>query len=222
MVALFVILSFALFIGIDILVLRAQRKKHPALVKGLELYNLPVFGRKNLLVPAGIMLTKGHNWIEKVSTGVYRIGIDEFITRAFGAIQIQFLKQEGDSVQKGEVIMVGKTGNKSINITAPFSGTIRKLNSDLHERPVADVFGNDWAFVLNSDEAIEKEVIPQQQLATWIKDEFVRLKDFITGQMQEPAYAGVTMQDGGHIVEGAVAHLSDESVNAFEQQFLKH
>ena len=36
----------------------------------------------------------------------------------------------------------------------------------------------------------------------------------------QPQLAGVTMLDGGKMVEGAVAHLTKESAKKFEDEFL--
>ncbi len=53
-----------------------------------------------------------------------------------------------------------------------------------------------------------------------MQNEFVRLKFYLTNSMQ-PGLAGVTMLDGGRIVEGAVSQLDQNSIQKFEEDFLK-
>ena len=54
----------------------------------------------------------------------------------------------------------------------------------------------------------------------WMQNEFVRLKFYLIDSMQ-PGLAGVTMLDGGRIVEGAVSQLDQNSIQKFETDFLK-
>ncbi|HPS65363.1 MAG TPA: hypothetical protein PK447_07305, partial [Ignavibacteria bacterium] len=54
----------------------------------------------------------------------------------------------------------------------------------------------------------------------WIKSEFKRLKEFLVDTPYKPV--GVTMYDGGNVVEGIVSSLDDDSLLQFEETFLKN
>ena len=53
-----------------------------------------------------------------------------------------------------------------------------------------------------------------------MKNEFVRLKNYLVENSAQPQLAGVTMLDGGKLAEGAVAHLDSKSIQKFEDEFL--
>jgi hypothetical protein len=60
-----------------------------------------------------------------------------------------------------------------------------------------------------------------EKVVDWMKNEFIRLKNYLVESSAQPQLAGVTMLDGGKMLEGAVAHLNKESVKKFEDEFLK-
>ena len=59
-----------------------------------------------------------------------------------------------------------------------------------------------------------------EKVVDWMKNEFIRLKDYLIASTANLQLAGDTMLDGGKMTEGAVAHLNKESVKKFEDEFL--
>jgi hypothetical protein len=59
-----------------------------------------------------------------------------------------------------------------------------------------------------------------EEVIEWMKGELIRFKNFLEERLTKPGLAGVTMFDGGHIVEGVVSHLDSESIEKYEKEFL--
>jgi glycine cleavage system H lipoate-binding protein len=213
MVALFVVLTFILFILIDFLVLKAQGKKHPAFS------TVKVFDR-GFMYPGDIYLSTGHTWVKMIKEGFVRIGVDEFIQKALSGISFISVLTEGARVQKGEVLFSAVSDDKIVNFYAPVSGTIKKVNTQ--SKGIDDPYKN-WV-VSVQPENLQKDLQGmkfRETATTWLAEEYGRLKDFLSFHSNEMALAGTTIHDGGNIVEGVVTSLNANSVREFENQFLK-
>jgi len=217
MVALFVAITFILFIAVDILILKAQRKKHPAL------YNpeYSVFNKRSFHLPAELLLSKGHTWIKILKDGIVEVGIDDFITKALGKLSVINLAKEGAEIKTGDVILQAVIDKKSINFRSPINGLVKKVNSSLIGQTIEDPYTN-WGITV-IPAGIEKDknnLMEGKQLADWLRNEVVRLKDFLSLHTPKVGLAGVTMHDGGNIVEGAVANIDEKGIEDFEKEFL--
>ncbi len=217
MVALFVAITFILFIVIDIFVLKVQRKKHPALVNSAY----SVFNKKSFHLPEGILVSKGHTWAKILKDGLVEIGIDDFATKALGKLSIISLAKEGTEIKSGDIIFQAAVGRKGIKFRSPVDGYIKTANSDLIGKILDNPYGN-WGITV-IPAGIEKNKInlfEGKQLTEWLKNEMERLKDFLSLNSAKVELAGVTMHDGGNIMEGAVANINEDGIQSFEKEFL--
>lgn len=215
MVALFVVLTFLFFILIDLLVLKAQGKEHPA-------FAVKVFD-KRFFFPTEAILSTGHLWLQRAQNGLYKLGIDEFILKALGKLHLIPLKAEGQSVNKGEPILQAVFGNRTITFRAPVDGSIKFVNKNINEKPVDDPYGDDWAMLIEPKTNIALSTTflkTGNDAIKWLHDEFNRFKDFVAAKAGQPELAGVTLQDGGNIVEGVLRSFDDNTIKEFEEQFL--
>lgn len=217
MVALFVVLTFIVFILVDIFILKAQKKKHPA----FEETSSPVFNKKSLILPKGIFISPGHTWALAEHDGSARIGIDDMIFKALGRISVADLAREGAEIKRGDIIAGAVAGNKRFNFRSPLNGTIKSVNSDLLGKEISDPYSN-WAVQIKPSKYNEdvKDLRTGSALADWLNQEFTRFKDFLNANMMKPELVGHTMLDGGNIAEGAVAHIDQEAQEKFEKEFL--
>lgn len=218
MVALFVVLTFILFIAIDFFVLKSQGKQHPAFMSA------HVFDKSSIFFPADAMLAKGHMWLKQLKDGFIRLGIDEFILKATGPFMLSALKKEGEQVQRGEALLVAQFGKHSVTFRSPVNGTIGSINKNLVGKKVTDPYDTDWAVTFRPIENANQlfSTMKSGKKATEIlKDEFNRFKDFLSFHSGEPELAGVTMADGGNIVEGVLNNFNDEAISDFEKKFLE-
>jgi hypothetical protein len=53
----------------------------------------------------------------------------------------------------------------------------------------------------------------------WLMNEMNRLREFLSAQTAEPAYA--TLQDGGVPAEGVLQQMDVDSWSKFEQEFIR-
>jgi len=222
MVALFVVFMFIFFILIDLLVLRAQKKTHPAFAPSSHLAGRLVFDLSTLAVPGDIFISKGHTWAKKNEYGLIKIGIDDFVLKSLGNFSVSGVAEPGTTVKKGEVIFEGTSNGHNFRFRSPLDGEVKFTNPNILERKIEDPYGDDWSILMIAPEyEIEKyQLFSGDEVKTWMKKEFKRLREFLGAHTVRPELAGVTMQDGGNIVEGALSLVSDEGVKDFENEFL--
>ncbi|GMU86521.1 MAG: hypothetical protein AMXMBFR48_17630 [Ignavibacteriales bacterium] len=216
MVTILVILTFALFILADFLILRKQKKVHPAIASE------EVFDKSTLIIPANFWVAKNHLWLKEAKEGVY-LGIDEFLAKSLGRVKMHALKNAGDIVKKGDPIMkLSFNKGKTLVLKSPVDGTIQNVNTVegiVHD----DIYDKNWAMMLIPETSISSfnSVIRPEKAAKWLKTEFSRFKDFLSFSFNGHPELGLTMMDGGNIMEGVAGQLSEEDLRSFENDFLK-
>ncbi|HKI79022.1 MAG TPA: hypothetical protein VKA26_10810 [Ignavibacteriaceae bacterium] len=222
MVALSVLLGFILLLIIDYFVLRAEKKLHPAFIKNYKVIDNVAFNNLSVNVPADMFISKGHTWAVPDSNGFVKIGIDEFITKTIGDFVITDIVQNGMFVNEGDPVIGAKLGNKKIFFRSPVSGIVIMQNSDLPGKKVADPFGEDWGVVIKPENfhPHSEKLRINEEVIEWMKSELKRFRTYLEEKVTNPGLAGVTMFDGGHIVEGVVSHLDNESIDKYQQEFL--
>ncbi|MEI7811718.1 MAG: hypothetical protein WCJ01_04750 [Ignavibacteria bacterium] len=216
MVALFVVLTFILFVVIDLIILKAQRKNYTA----VEGSTKAVFNKKSLHLPANLFISKGHTWAQRIEDGLVKIGIDEFVLKALGKISVSNMVQEQTVVRQGDVIMEGMSGNTRFQFRSPLDGTVKLVNRNL--KIIEDPYQKDWGMVVvpsNWDNNV-KSLNTGLAVVNWMKEEFSRLKDFLSVNSYNTELVGVTMHDGGNIMEGSVTNIKDDGLKVFEKDFL--
>ena len=229
MVALYVLLGFILLLIIDAFIIRAEKKYHPAFKKKYEVIENVVFDNINVAVPADSYISKGHTWAELLGNGLVKVGVDEFVLKSVGKFIVTKISKPGTLVKKGESIVEAKLGEKNISFHSPIDGTINYINDSLIGKSISDPYGEDWGVImspLNFDRnAVSLKT--NEKVVEWMKEEFIKLKNYLSGSEIQPnlsggqlQVAGVTMFDGGKIIEGAVSQLDQESIKKFEDEFL--
>ncbi len=222
MVAIFVLFTFLLFIAIDMVVLKAQKKKHPAFQGSSPIADIAVFTKEIFQAPLELFLSKGHTWAQKNEYGLIKVGIDEFILKALGKIALTKTAEAGQSVKKGDVVFEGSVNNKVLKFRSPVEGTVKFINPNILNKKITDPYGDDWGVLLAANNFAEEKnsLITGNELKTFLSNEFSRLKDFLHAHTLRPELAGATMLDGGNVVEGAVSSITEKGIEEFENDFL--
>ena len=221
MVALFVVLTFVLFLVVDLFVIKSQKKKHPAFSVSHNYYeSYAMFNKKSFVLPKGVLLTKLHVWLNKITDDKIRIGIDDFVMKALGEVKIIPAVEMGNFVEKGQTVFHALINNNKIQFKSPVEGTVLGINNLSSQ--VEEPYVKDWVLEImpKDSKANPLNVIKYEEAVDWVKNEFKRLKDFIVQESTQPTLAGVTMYDGGNLVEGVVSYLGDEAITKFEKEFL--
>jgi glycine cleavage system H lipoate-binding protein len=215
MVIILLLIAIAAMVLIDIFVIRAKRAK-------IALTSPTVFNKRSLIAPEGYYFSKGHVWAKLLGSEKIKTGIDDFVIHALGKILVSEIIPAGSKIKKGDVILKGKFDSKTVNFLAPVDGTIDSVNSGLIGNIINDPYNSDWGVVIKTED-VNKALLPfymGNNAIGWMKDEFKKLKDFIVMNSYKPELVGVTMYDGGNVMDGAIAHLDENSKKDFEAMFL--
>jgi glycine cleavage system H lipoate-binding protein len=223
MVALYVLLGFLVLLLIDALVMRAQKKYHPAFQKKYEIIENVVFDKVSVSFPADTYISKGHTWAEIQGNGLIKVGVDDFVLKSVGKFIVTKLARKGSLVKKGDPIIEAKLGEKSIAFRSPIDGTVGFINDDLIGKSISDPYGEDWGVILSPINFEKNAAVlkSNENLIDWMKKEFFRLKEYLIDTSVHPQLAGATMLDGGKLIEGVVSQLDQNSIKKFEDEFLK-
>jgi len=224
MVAILVLITAAIFIIADILVVRYKRS-HNSVMEGLAKSPLssttPVFTKKSILAPEGYYFYRGHTWARVFEGGLLKIGIDDFVHKALGKIIVEKIVPENRFVKQGDVIFEGKFDSKTVSFRSPVFGIVRSVNQGIIGKSMNDPY-KDWGLIIapiNMEDNLN--TLKKSHFAVeWMKDEFKRLKDFLSENAFRAQPVGVTMYDGGNVIEGAVSRIDEEAAKQFEEEFL--
>jgi len=224
MVAIFVLASILLFVLIDLLVQRAQRRKEALVPRPIK-----VAVADRFLVPRGYFLSRGHSWIELLFSGNARIGIDDFVQKLVGKIDGIRVAPIRSEIRKGEPLFTISREGRLLTIPSPLSGRIVEINSELLREPSAvnsDPYVSGWGVVIEPTAlASELRLLSiADGAATWLRGEVTRFRNFIkesaSRMSASPLPAGVTLLDGGTPVAGVLKMTDDKTWKEFQQEFL--
>ncbi len=226
MVATLVLVFFAIIITIDLLVTRARHKKVPVFAEDKNPpADYPVFSKNSILIPQGFYFSKNHIWAQVEMDGILRIGIDDFLNKVFNKYRLTFRTQEGGKIHKGDKFLEFQIDGKKLSIKSPIEGTVTAINHAVLENSSLirqNPYEEGWLLRIEPAELkynlnslnIGKDIVK------WMKGELVRLKEFLGKVEPQPNLVGVTMYDGGNIVEGVITYLDEKNLENFENEFL--
>jgi glycine cleavage system H protein len=181
-------------------------------------------GRESwITVPEGIHLSPGHAWTMSLREGMVRAGADSLVARALGAACRVALPRVGDRIEAGSPLFRMELDGRSIAIPSPVSGRIAAVNGILQEQPgliASDPYGKGWVCFINQSHPTRHATRFGQMAALWLEREVARFQEFLCVQRTPELALGVTSQDGGLPVAGALAQFDAEAWAAFEREFL--
>ena len=129
MVALFVVATIIIFLGIDYFVQRAAKRK-AALSPAAQVSAKPRF-----MIPKGYFFGKGHTWVELLPDGLTRVGLDDFVQKILGPVGEVEPIPVNTIVRKGDKLFTVRQGGKEMSFRAPISGKVVAFNDDLSHSP---------------------------------------------------------------------------------------
>ncbi len=178
-------------------------------------------------VPKGLYFDKTHTWAFMEQDGNVRIGIDDFLQHITGKLTKIRMKEAGEKVRKGETIMTIIREGKQLNIYAPISGTILAHNESLQVDSAivnSSPFFKGWVYQIEPKNWLREIqfMFMGEKYTDWLRDEFVRLKDFIAASVRtdQMVYAHVVLQDGGELTDNVLADMGPEVWEDFQTRFI--
>ncbi len=216
MVTLLVILTFALFLLADFLVIKKQKKVHPAIASG------EVFDKSTVTIPENYSVAQNHLWLHKNGEEVL-LGIDEFLLKALGKVTLYPLHSEGANIGAGDPILRIQTkNNKTVLLHSPIAGTVLETHQDgikVTDNPYESMHA---IRILPAENFAGSPAVKNPGAAQkWLRKEFSKLKDFLSFSFVPHPELGITMMDGGNILEGVVSQLDKNELDRFESEFLR-
>ncbi|MDD5402410.1 MAG: glycine cleavage system protein H [Dehalococcoidales bacterium] len=82
-----------------------------------------------------IKYTPDHLWVKPMEAGLFRIGVTYDYLDRLAAIRMVELPDAGSKITKGESVAVLESSKAAIEIPAPFTGKIKKVNTDVISDP---------------------------------------------------------------------------------------
>jgi glycine cleavage system H protein len=217
MVALLVILTIALALAIDSLVLARKRRTAAALEP------LPVVAMKVPQPPQGVFLDTAHTWLRITSDGRLRVGVDDFLAEAVGQVDRIEVPPQGTTIERGGPLFTLVVKGRKLVIPSPASGTLMSANDRTQRDPsavVRDPYGAGWvASIWTRDHHAAITPLRIGAAAThFLREELHRLADFMVPS-QATARVPV-MADGGLPGKGSAASLDDAAWETFSREFV--
>jgi len=106
-------------------------------------------------VPDNLSYTASHEWLEKIETGRYRVGITEFAQDQLGDIVFVELPEMDESYAQEDECGVVESVKTASDLYAPIGGTIVEINDALEDTPelINDPpYDDGWIFVIEVDD----------------------------------------------------------------------
>lgn len=218
MVPLLVILTFAVMILIDHLLLR-----QPIVLAGEQLPAETPRPRLTPSVVAGFELADnllyhpGHTWVLAEGPERMRVGADDFAMKLAGEIRTIDVPARGQWIRQGQRIISMHRDGRDLDLVSPIEGTVVDVNEDVMQNPEAarkDPYGNGWLIAVNAPDAKTnfRNLLGGSLARRWMDDAATRLRAFV------PTPAGALAQDGGVALANTLDHLPREQWEKLEHE----
>jgi glycine cleavage system H lipoate-binding protein len=225
MVALFVILTVVICIGVDsIIQWRRARKEAREVAPATAM--VAAYAFEDLSVPAGVYLDSGHTWVEVEAEGDAHIGVDRFAESLLGRVDAVELPEVGREVHRGDRLFTLRQGARIAVFGAPIDGVVRSVDRMLARHPEsmkADPYSAGWICRLAPKNLARnlKHLRIAEEARGWLKTEASRFQEFFAARPPEQAAMGAVMQDGGQPTGGILEWMDDETWRRFNDEFLR-
>ena len=180
LLGLAVILALGMITGV---IIRSFSNKTEDTTEPLPSHTLG-FDQKSVLAPNGLYFDKTHTWAFMEKDGNVTIGIDDFLQHVTGPITRIEMKNPGEKIKKGELLLSIVQSGKQLKIYAPISGTIKNQNEALLSRSSyinSAPFSEGWVYMIEPTNWLKEIQLLDMadKYKNWLSSEFLRLKDFL-------------------------------------------
>jgi len=207
-------------------VVRRYRNKKTA-TAGVYTVHAPGFDENSVVVPKGLYFDKTHTWAFMEKDGIVTIGIDDFMQHITGPITRIVMKNPGEKIKKGELLLSIIQSGKQLNMYSPVSGTIKKQNEALITRSSylnSSPYSEGWVYRIEPINWFKEIQFLDMadKYKRWLDTEFPRVKDFLAATLKPDSleYAHVVLQDGGVLKDGILSDFGPEIWEDFQTNFL--
>ena len=225
-ILLFIITAIILAgLAVDVIA-RSRRQKKAAVPIVNPLSQIPL-DENSLIIPKGLYFDKTHTWAFMEQNGIVKVGIDDFLQHITGTITRIKMKNQGDKINKGELMLSIIQNGKQLNLYAPVSGVIKKQNDALDTNSSlinSSPYNDGWVYMIEpANWARENQLLfMAEKHRQFIKNEFSRLKDFLATVLSTNTekYSQIILQDGGELRDGILTNFGPEVWEDFQTNIL--
>jgi len=220
MVALLVLLTFAVFITVDVLFHREKYRFRVAnsAAAPAKPSTAPVAG--GVALPEGLSYHPGHTWARDEGNGRIRVGLDEFAASLLGRIQTVDVPQRGRWFRQGEKGWTVQTERGEMPMLAPAEGEIVVINDKALQNTETiseDPYGNGWLLeIFSPDTQVSfRNLLSGAFARRWMEESVLELRQAIS-----PG-ALATALDGGRISPQVGTELPPDKWREVTRQFFR-
>jgi glycine cleavage system H lipoate-binding protein len=163
-------------------------------------------------------LHPGHTWVLLENENQVRVGVDDFSQKLMGPAEALKLPEVGKIYYQDHICMsLVRQGHKA-PFLAPLDGTIESVNPKVLEQPGLihdDPYQEGWLFLVKPSNLQRnlKNLYSGETNAVWTDQESHRLLNFME------TTTGVTLPDGGAIIDDVYGHYPDLGWRPLVQDF---
>ncbi len=184
------------------------------------------FGVSDVRVPDGAFLGRGHIWARLEQNGDISLGVDDFTAKLVAGVKkIETLAKNVRLCRGKPIFSLHVNEGKKLDFFAPFEGHVLEVNHEVLKNPslvVLDTYGNGWLMRIRAVRLASAFKILRfaEDAREWMQDEIIRLRDFLSRQMDGTSTAPA-LTDGGLILPEAFRQMDAEGWEAFQKEFLE-
>jgi glycine cleavage system H protein len=144
----------------------------------------------------------GHTWIKVEKADEVRVGLDCFLRKIVGKVNVVVLPLPGRRCRRGENLCSIIQEKGILDIVCPVSGSILSVNQKLKDQPnliSKDPLGDGFLLTLKPKnlQRDRKYLFFGETALSWYQKELERLKVAVVSELRGQERVGMTMQDGG-------------------------
>ena len=169
----------------------------------------------------------GHTWIKVERADEVRVGIDSFLGRIIGKVNVVVLPLSGRRGFQGENLCSIIQEEGILHIVFPVSGLILSVNQKLKDQPgliSRDPLGDGFLLTLKPKnlQRDQKYLFFGEAALAWNRKECERFKEAVISELpHEQERLGITMQDGGMKLRDIKKIISPERYIQLVSTFLR-
>ncbi len=143
----------------------------------------------------------GHTWIKVEKADEVRVGLDCFLRRIVGKVNVIVLPLPGTRCRRGETLCSIIQEEGILNIVFPLSGSILSVNQKLKDQPdliSKDPMGDGFLLTLKPKnlQRDQQYLFSGEAALSWYQKELERFKAAAVSELHGQERVGITMQDG--------------------------
>jgi len=224
MVALFVVMTILVCVGVDGLVQWRKAKRESTTRVLVD--QLPVAAFAIMSAPSDVFLDEGHTWLKLSPSGKTQVGMDSFAQKLLGRIDSVLLPEVGKEVKRGDVLFTVRQDNRRAAFASPIDGVVDLVDKDLPWHPEmiqSNPYKDGWVCSLRPENLAKnlKHLRIADEAKAWLKEEASKFQEFFAARPIEDMQLGQVLQDGGQLSSGVLEFTDDTTWKLFNEIFLR-